>query len=96
MVWSWKRQRIIIVNYRYTFFSTKTQQTQLIRERRNTIGIPCIIYVVVQPVLYSQKDIVQFSDFVMYCLLWEAAQELGWVLIASPAMHFLLELEQAT
>lgn len=77
MVCSWREWGIIIVNYSYTFSVPTTCQTQLSRERKNTIVIPCIIYAIVLPVLYSQRDIEQFSDFVTCCLLWEAEQELG-------------------
>ena len=64
--------------------------------RRNTIVFPCIIYAIVQPVLYSQKDIVQFSDFTTEDLPWEAAQELGLFSTVSSTTDLLWKLEQAS
>ena len=46
--------------------------------------------------LYSQRYIVQFSDFTTYCLPWEAAQELGGLFsTASSTTDLLWNIEQA-
>lgn len=60
MACSWRDEGMIIVNYSYTFFSTNNlpNTAQQGEKKRNCFS--CIIYAIVQPVLYSQSTLCNF------------------------------------